>query len=139
MKTALDNLYFYPPLNGHEVLPFYYHHEHITLAGNLIGSTYPGPNVQSSSVVMANWPEGEMTLPDKRRVGYVQYFLKHKWSVVKMATWRLYGTYFAFVLWKKMHICFDYFGTSAIILDDENDTIGPSFMPVQRIKVHLHI
>jgi len=124
--------FLYPHLYGHEVFPFYDHYGHITLAGNLIGSTYPGPNAQSSSVIMANWPEGEMTLPDNKRVGSVQYFLKHKSSIFKDGHMETMEHIFAFVLWKKMHTCFDYFGTSAIILEDKNDTIGPSnFIPVQ--------
>jgi len=126
--------FLYPHLDNQEVLPFYDHYGRITLAGDLIGSVYPGPNARSSAVVMANWPEGEMTLPEKRRVGCVQYFLKHKWSIIKDGHKENIEHMFAFVLWKKTHVCFDYFGTSAIVLDDEDDMIGPSnFIPVQRI------
>lgn len=70
LRQYLRTVYYflYPDLiiNGQKISPFYDNYGHITLAGDLIGSVYPGSNAQPSAVVMANWPVGEMTLPEKK-------------------------------------------------------------------------
>ena len=80
LRTVYDYLYLDLTINSQEVSQFYDHYGHLTLTGELLGSVYPGPNAQSSAVVMANWPAGKMTLPEG---GCVQYFIKHKMPVVK--------------------------------------------------------
>jgi len=83
---------------------------------------------------MANWPGTTMTLPETIRVGCVQYFLKHTLSVIEDGRTQHMEHIFAYVMWKKLHSCFDYFGKSAIVNEDEYDTTGPNnFIPVQRI------
>ena len=132
LKTIYHFLY---PSWNLDVLPFYDCYGHVTLAGELIGSVSPGANSPSSSVIMASWPT-DGTEICTMRVGCVQFFLKHTLSILDNEGRNIQSIQhiFAYVLWKKQHTQYDYFGKSAIVCENVNDATGPSnFIPVQRI------
>ena len=97
----------------------------------------PGPNNFASSVIAANWPgtaTGLLNNTCQLRVGRVQYFMKHELSFNKSGNIQKMQHIFAFVLWKRYHHFYDYYGQSAIMCEDTDDIIGPSsFLPVQQI------
>ena len=100
-----------------------------------MGSVSPGANSPSSSVIMANWPR-DGTEVCTMRVGCIQYFLKHTLSILDNEGGNVQHIehIFAYVLWKKQHMQYDYFGKSVIICENVNDTTGPcNFIPVQII------
>ena len=71
--------FLYPQLGirNKDVLPFYDQYGRVTLAGDLIGSTLPGPNNSASSVIAADWPgtgTGILNNTCQLRVGQIQYF-----------------------------------------------------------------
>lgn len=132
----LETIYhFLYPSRNIDVLHFYDCYGRITLAGDLIGSVCPGANNSSSSVIMASWPS-DGTEVCTMRVGCVQYFLKHQLLILdnEQSNTQQIEHIFAYVMWKKQHRHYDYFGRSAIVCQNENETNGPyNFIPVQRI------
>ena len=120
-----------------DVLPFYHQYGRITLAGDLIRSTLPGPNNSASSVIAANWPGTATEILNNTyqlRVGHVQYFMQYELSLNKSGNIQKMQQIFAFVVWKRHHRFYDYYGQSAIMCEDTDDISGPiSFLPVQRI------
>ena len=52
-----------------------------TIAGNLIGSTMPGPNSRTSAAMMAYWSSSSNSLSNidygRMQVGIVQFFIHH--------------------------------------------------------------
>ena len=121
------------------VLPFYDQYGRVTLAGDLIGSTLPGPNNRTSAIIMSYWPGARTGCLDTRsrsrmRVGCIKYFIKHEVSFVKDSNPHKIEHIFAYVGWKKHHQYYDHFGKSAMVCENVEDTSGPSnFIPVQRI------
>ena len=114
----------------------------VTLGGDLIGSTLPGGNNAASSVVMAYWSGSGDNLHaidlTQMRVGVVQYFIIHS---VKLSS-SLEPIHsisplhvFAYVMWKKLHHHWDYFGASSTVSTDEFELPTAScYLPVQRIS-----
>ena len=59
--------FLYPQLgiSNKDVLPFYDQFGRVTLVGDLTGSTLPGPNNSTLSVIVTDWPgTGTGTLND---------------------------------------------------------------------------
>ena len=137
--------FLYPQLeNSYEyVSPFYDQYGHVTLAGELIGSTLPGRNNSASAVIVADWPgtnTGTLNGICRLRVGRVQHFITHELSYNKNGISHKMQHTFAFVLWKRHHRCYDHFGQSAIVCEDTDDISGPSnFLPVQRISYQCNL
>ena len=134
--TVYRFLYPQQDLNDCSVLPFYNEYGHVTLAGDLIGSTLPGPHNSTSAIIMSDWPGADTGHLDtcstsQMRVGCIKYFIKHEISFVKDSKM---VHIFAYVGWKKRHQYYDYFGKSAMVCENVEDINGPSdFIPVQRI------
>lgn len=98
----------------------------------------PGKHATSSAVIAAFWPSNTTSLEnnDHNRlcVGVVQFFLHHCLSYYKNGNVIKENHIFAYVLWKKLHHHFDYFGRSAIVCENEYEGRNPCcFIPVQRI------
>ena len=70
------------------------------------------------------------------RVGCVQYFLKHKLFILdnEQSNTQQIEHIFAYVIWKKQHRHYDYYGSSAIVCQNENEMTNSFILiPVQRI------
>lgn len=115
----------------------------VTIPGDLVGSDMPGTNSNSSSVVMAFWPERGSNLSStdysKKSVGVMQYFLQHTitYNHTTNSDIKKADHLFALVCWKELHCCHDYYGVSATLC---NDIFQPldlcSFLPIQCILCH---
>ena len=131
-------LYLQLGISNGNVSPFYDKYGRVTLAGELIGSTLPGRSNSASAVIVADWPgTNTETLNNicQLRVGRVQYFIKHELLYSKEGKSHKLQHTFAFVLWKRHHHCYDYYGKSAIVCEDTDDISGPSNnLPVQCIS-----
>ena len=90
----------------------------VILAGDIIGSTKPGPNNISSSVVMAFWPGRGNSLQSidycSIRVGIVNFYFEH--TVVFDQSKETHV--FCFVEWKKVHPHSNWCGISASVCSD---------------------
>ena len=142
----IKNLYEKLYLNNEniQVSIFYKKHGRITISSDLIGSVMPGKHATSSAVIAAFWPSNTTSLEnnDHNRlcVGVVQFFLHHCLSYYKNGNVIKENHIFAYVLWKKLHHHFDYFGRSAIVCENEYEGRNPCcFIPVQRIIVDVHM
>ena len=75
----------------------------VCVGGSIVGSTLPGGNGSSSSVIMAYWAGNLLAIGSSRmRVGVVQLFLSHKVSFYNDSTGYTENMY-AYALWKKLH------------------------------------
>jgi len=109
----------------------------LRMGADVFGSELPGPNNHSSSVVMAYWPSKGNNLSStdysKLQVGVIQYFMQHK---VYFDADNSNNTEHVFtcIRWKKLHEHYDWYGTSAIICENEFESFSPCcYLPVQRI------
>ena len=114
---------------------FYRKFGKITLADDLIGSTLPGANSQTSSVIMAFWCNRGDRLDNIdyscKRVGVVQFFFHHQ---VYIGSETSQKHTFAYVHWKQLHEMHNWFATSAIVCTNSYE--APSaccFIPVSRL------
>lgn len=138
----LENVYkqLYPSCNIIHVPRFYQKFGRLLIAGDLIGSDMRGPNARSSSVIMAFWPDRGSTLNNidssKMHVGVVQYFMQHELSYRADTATDINKEehIFAYVRWKELHPCYDFYGVSATVcIDMFHASSCCCFLPVQRI------
>ena len=124
----------YPNMLFPQVSPFYDHYGCILLAGDVIGSTMPGPNNSASSVIMAFWPNSDSIDYSRMQVGVVQYFLKHTTTLASDTESNEVQHILAYIKWKEQHPQFNWFGVSATVCVDTFTSQSPSnFLPVQCI------
>ena len=140
LANVINQLY---PSDVISFLPYHYHVcGKVTLGDDLIGSTLPGGNNASSSVIMAYWPGSgdslQMISRAQMRVGVVQYFVQHTVHLASAAgsgDSKPFKHVFAYVMWKKLHPQQHYFGASSIVCADTYELPGATcFLPVQRIS-----
>ena len=94
----------------------------VLLAGDLIGSQMPGQNSKSSSVIMAYWPSRGQDLSSidssTMQVDTVQYFMQHKFHFHIPGKVEERVHLFACVKWKRSHVHYDWFGSSATVCEN---------------------
>lgn len=133
LSSVINQLY---PNNIIAYIPRHYQcFSFVGLGGSLIGSTLPGGNMSSSSVIMAFWAGSgnDLLAVDytRMRVGVIQYFLLH--SVHFQDTEKVEHV-FAYVLWKKLHPNSDFYGVTSTVSSNLFETPAACcFLPVQRI------
>ena len=129
-------------------IPYFYHEcGRILFGDDIIGSTKPGPNSHSSSVIRAYWPglaqsliQSQSNSHERTRVGVIQFYLKHTIKVHDHASQRPGQTkeiphLLCYVHWKCLHPHETWFGTSATVSSLDIETSSAySFLPVQRIQ-----
>ena len=128
----------YPGRNITHIPRFFKKFGHVLIAGELIGSDMRGSNSRCSSVVMAFWPNRGSSLNNidytTMRVGVVQYFLHHTLSYCTDNETKQDEHLFAYVRWKELHPCHDFYGVSATVCVDMFHFYDACcFLPVQRI------
>ena len=134
--TELKQVYseLYPSVQMPNVSPFYDHCGRVVLGGDVIGSSMPGPNNATSSVVMAFWSHTINLASisyNRMLVGIVQFFLRHRTVFISESSDGQVEHVFAYVKWKRFHPHYDWFGISATVCT--NDFESSSFIPIQRI------
>lgn len=108
----------------------------VGLGGSIIGSTLPGGNHVSSSVIMANWGGSDNNIIDniRLRVGIVQYYILHSVILQSPSETKKVEHVFAYTLWKKTHPNHDYYGvTSTVSSVLFESPAACCYIPVQRI------
>ena len=128
----------YPNKEDIQLSVFYKKYGRITISNDVIGSVMPGKHATSSAVIAAFWSSNITSLQNidysRMRVGVVQFFLHHCLTHYKNGEVIKENHIFAYVLWKKFHRHFDYFGKSAIVCENEYEGCNSCcFIPVQRI------
>lgn len=139
----LENMYkeLYPAHNIVHMPRFYRKFGRVIIAGDLVGSDMHGSNSHSSSVVMAFWPSRGSCLNNidysKKNVGVIQFFIQHSYSYCTSGNSEVKKEehIFAYVRWKEIHPCHDYYGVSATVCIDMFEPLNSCcFLPVQRIS-----
>jgi hypothetical protein len=115
----------------------------VGLGGSIIGSTLPGGNSSSSSVITAYWAGSGSDLLAINytcaRVGVVQHYILHTVHFQSESGTGSSGTkkvehVFAYVLWKQIHPNSDFYGVTNTVSCDLFETPAACcFLPVQRI------
>lgn len=134
----------YPHHTFDHVSQFFLRCGRVTLCNQLIGSLLNSRCSNSSSVIGAYWPtfKSDTRTPStdynsKLRIGRVQYFCKHK-VLINMSGKETQDCehMLAYVKWYKKHSHEDWYGTSAIVCNNNYEPDSPcSFIPIQRIHV----
>lgn len=97
----------------------------------------PGQNSKSSSVIKAYCPSRLHDLPSidssTMQVGTVQYFMQHKLHFRISGKVEEHVHLCACVKWKRLHIHYDWFGSSATVFDNTEELECTNFIPIQRI------
>ena len=139
----LELLYkqLYPHSVVARVSPFYIRSGRAALCNQVIGSVMNATSCNSSSVIMAYWPSRGNVLSNidysRMKVGRVQYFIRHQavlYDSESDSNINESEHVFAYVSWKQNHPHLDWFGISATVCLDMNETFSMcSFLPVQRV------